>query len=384
MVRFRSGDRTVYFSRCIAADKAKTQTLLFVVQVDAEEVQFWISRSESRIQDRSLSPHSLKEHINAVQCEITAVSDQLERLSAHAVIIAERTDNQPERELVASTTANLGDQMTALQTLLAAKKNAANDAIDAWGRFLAAQAVLTAWTVEKTDFLSSLLTFQSLSAARSCLADYASAVKSVKAVAAKAVSDMGRELSVITTAGCAAGNLADLLSEAERERGEVATRLEARAALLTELCEEWDQCARKLAEAKAWSAKARDSLNDEASRRPLRDRLALREKVASDVTIQRRRAAMAWEKLQVHFNTEDIVEEDVAALDVAVLGREIDAELAALCERTREQARTLEACLAQLEKYQQVCIFHTWSLSCTIICVFWERQNCLNKIPPPL
>jgi chromosome segregation ATPase len=246
--------------------------------------------------------------------------------------------------------------MGSLRTLLAAKKNAANDAIDAWSRFLAAQAVLSGWTAEKTEFLGQRLTFQSLAAARSSLADYTAAVKSIKSVAAKAEADMGRELGVITKAGCAAGNLGDLLSEAERERGEVAARLEARAALLTELCEEWDQCARKLAEAAAWAGKTRDSLSgDLAGRRPLRDRLAMREKAASDVAIQRRRAAMAWEKLQVHFNTEEVElsEEELAGLDVATLGREIDAELAALSESTREQARTLEACLVQLEKYQQ-------------------------------
>jgi hypothetical protein len=298
-------------------------------------VQFWISRSESRIQDRTLSPHALKENINAIQCEIGAVGDQLERLVAHGKIIGERTESQPERELMISTTANLADQMVQLRALMQTKKNAANDAIDAWARFLAAQAALTAWAAEKAEFSAERLTFQ-------------------KAVAAKQAADMGRELAVITAAGSAA-DLADRLADAERERGEVAARLEERAATLTELCEEWEQCARKLAEAKSWAAKAQDSLGGaDAARRPLRDRLALREKVASDVTIQRKRAAMALEKLQVHFNTEEVAAEDLEALDVTVLGREIDGELAALSESTKEQARTLEACLAQLEKYQQV------------------------------
>jgi hypothetical protein len=322
--------------------------------VDAEEVQFWISRSESRIQDRTLSPHALKENINAIQCEIGAVGEQLERLVAHGKIIGERTESQPERELMISTTANLADQMVQLRALMQAKKNAANDAIDAWARFLAAQAALTAWAAEKAEFSAERLTFQNLTAAKLKLSDYTAAVKSVKAVAAKQVADMGRELAVITAAGSAA-DLAERLADAERERGEVAARLEERAATLTELCEEWEQCARKLAEAKSWAAKAQDSLGGaDAARRPLRDRLALREKVASDVTIQRKRAAMALEKLQVHFNTEEVAAEDLEALDVTVLGREIDGELAALSESTKEQARTLEACLAQLEKYQQV------------------------------
>lgn len=322
--------------------------------MDAEEVQFWISRAESRIQDRSLEPHTLKEHINAIQCEIGTVGDQLERLVSNGRIICERTDNQPERELVVSTTANLGDQMVQLRQLIQTKKNAANDAIDAWTRFLAAHAALTSWAAEKSEFLAERLTFQSLTAAKLKLSDYTAAVKSVKAVAAKHVADMGRELAVVTAAGSAA-DLADRLADAERERGDVAARLEERAALLTELCEEWDQCARKLSEAQAWTARARDNLGGaDAARRPLRDRLALREKMASDVTIQRKRAAMALEKLQVHFNTEEVAAEDLEALDVALLGREIDSELAALSETTKEQASTLEACLAQLDKYQQV------------------------------
>ena len=42
-------------------------------------MQFWVSKSEAKIQDRNLEPHSLKNNLNEIQSEITGISEQLDR-----------------------------------------------------------------------------------------------------------------------------------------------------------------------------------------------------------------------------------------------------------------------------------------------------------------
>merc|ERR1719295_1228299 len=109
-----------------------------------------------------------------------------------------------------------------------------------------------------------------------------------------------------------------------------------RNALLQELTEEWEQCERKLKETRAWTAKARDSLESlQNKKRPIRDQLSLREKVMNDVVIQRKRALMALEKLQVHFSGE------------------MEGDLDLLSQEVKEQVVVLESCLSQLDQYQQ-------------------------------
>ena len=116
------------------------------------------------------------------------------------------------------------------------------------------------------------------------------------------------------------------------------------------MSEEWEQCERKLKETQSWASKSRDSLDSlQNKKRTLKDQLNLCEKMINDIAIQRKRAVMALEKLQVHFT-----EEMEGDKDVFVLGREIDTDLSTLDTEVKEQAQVLEACLGQLDRYQQV------------------------------
>ncbi len=71
--------------------------------------------------------------------------------------------------------------------------------------------------------------------------------------------------------------------------------------MLQELTEEWEQCERKLRECREWADKSRQSLLDplHARRRPIRDQMAAGERVAAEVAVQKQKAVMAVEKLQV-------------------------------------------------------------------------------------
>ena len=312
-----------------------------------EEVQFWISRSESKIQDRTLEPQALKNNLNEIQSEITAVSEQLDRLLTNGKVITEKTDNQQEKELVLSTTSNLSEQIASLKQLIQDKKHAANDAVDAWQRFLQFHSLLSSWCEEKEAFLTEPFSFTNLSAAKLKLQDYNNAIKSTK-TANKNLAEMEKELKRISSVG-SSGDLGDKLSEVERSKSDIESVMMEKNATLQEMTEEWDQCEKKLKETKAWISKAQDSLDSlQNKKRSIRDQLNMRDKMLSDITIQKKRAQMALEKLKVHFREEVQTEQDIQKL-----GREIVSELDNLVENIKDQCKTLEACLAQLDQYQQ-------------------------------
>merc|ERR1712045_438353 len=234
-----------------------------------------------------------------------------------------------------------------LRTLVQDKKNAANDAIDAWQRFLQFHSALKTWCDEKEAFLAEPFSFTNLSAAKLKLQDYNSAMKSSKN-ASKNITEMEKELKKIDAVG-SSGDLAEKLSDVERQKSEIESILMEKNATLQEMTEEWDQCEKKLKESKSWISKANDSLDSlQNKKRPIRDQLNMRDKMLSDITIQRKRAVMALEKLKVHFREEITTEQDIQKL-----GREITEELDTLTENIKEQCKTLESCLTQLDQYQQ-------------------------------
>merc|ERR1719282_1955807 len=329
------------------SEHKRAKNIRYEFQVDVEEVQFWISRSESKIQDRTLEPHILKNNLNDIQSEINGISEQLDKLLSNGKIITEKTDNNQEKELVLSTTNNLSEQISSLKNLIQEKKNAANDAIDAWQRFLQFHSALKTWCDEKDSFLKEPFCFTNLSAAKLKLQDYNTAIKSTKN-ASKNLMEMEKELKKISSVS-SSGDLADKLSDIEKSKSEIESNLMEKNATLLEMTEEWDQCEKKLKETKAWISKGRDNLESlQSKKRPIRDQINMREKMLSDITIQKKRADMALEKLKVHFREEITTEQDIQKF-----GKEISEDLNALTENIKDQCKTLESCLTQLDQYQQ-------------------------------
>lgn len=116
------------------------------------------------------------------------------------------------------------------------------------------------------------------------------------------------------------------------------------------MTEEWEQCEKKLKDVKAWLDKARQSLDSPLNKkRPLRDQLALREKMLGDVTIQKTKINMSIEKLQVHFRSGV-----TGAPDVAASSAELTELLDQLSAEINAQSKTLEAAVIQLDQLQQV------------------------------
>lgn len=71
-------------------------------------------------------------------------------------------------------------------------------------------------------------------------------------------------------------------------------------ALLQETSEEWEQCEKKMKEAKTWAEKTRTALESpQHKKKPLRDQNALREKMLADLHVQKTKISLSIEKLQV-------------------------------------------------------------------------------------
>merc|ERR1712029_831769 len=300
------------------SEHKRSKNIRYEFQVDVEEVQFWISRSESKIQDRTLEPHILKNNLNDIQSEINGISEQLDKLLTNGKIITEKTNN-------------LSEQISSLKNLIQEKKNAANDAIDAWQRFLQFHSALKTWCNEKDSFLKEPFCFTNLSAAKLKLQDYNTAIKSTKN-ASKNLMEMEKELKKISSVS-SSGDLADKLSDIEKSKSEIESNLMEKNATLLEMTEEWNQCEKKLKETKAWISKGRDNLESlQSKKRPIRDQINMREKMLSDITIQKKRADMALEKLKVHFREEITTEQDIQKF-----GKEISEDLNSLSENIKEQ-----------------------------------------------
>ena len=118
--------------------------------------------------------------VSVKSCEINSISEQLDKVLSNGKIISEKTDNHQEKDLVTSTTSNLSDQIGSLKQLIQDKKNSANDAIDAWQRFLQVHSAMKTWCEEKDAFLEKPFSFTNLSAAKLKVQDYNTTIKSVK------------------------------------------------------------------------------------------------------------------------------------------------------------------------------------------------------------
>lgn len=74
-------------------------------------------------------------------------------------------------------------------------------------------------------------------------------------------------------------------------------------ALLQETSEEWEQCEKKMKDVRSCIDKFHQALESpQSKKRPLRDQLSLREKMMTEISMQKSKLSISIEKLQVHCN----------------------------------------------------------------------------------
>lgn len=139
---------------------------------DVETVQLWIKDAELKVQDRSVEPQLLNEHLQQVQSEIGSITDRLEKLIKNGKTIVEKSKDAEEKEIIQSTINTLTEQLQQIRTWLEERKQQVSDTIDAWQRFLHLYQLVMNWVVEKNAFLQEPLYISTLQEARQKLHDY--------------------------------------------------------------------------------------------------------------------------------------------------------------------------------------------------------------------
>ncbi|XP_029680499.1 nesprin-1 isoform X2 [Formica exsecta] len=371
-------------------DQKRARTTRSDYLADVDEVQAWIQQAELKVQNRSIEPAVLREHLRQIQNELGTISDKLERLTKNGQTIIKNTRDDAEKELINSTINNLSEQLAQVKSWLEEKKQIVGDTLDAWQRFLTLYEDVKAWTEEKKQFLVEPLKLSTLVQSRQRLHEYSTAVKSCKQVN-KNLSDMSRELENIGQV-TSVGDLPEKLAEAEEGKVQVEGQLLERNALLQEASEEWEQCERKMKDARNWMEKAKQTLESpQNKKKSLRDQHAIREKMLSDIAIQKTKITISVEKLEVHFRSG--IGGDNRVRNTA---DDLIAELNALHNTVKEQTSSLEVCLAQIDQYQQEiqqlrqCIVQVEQQLRTVLSptymtndrekAFQEQQICREKI----
>lgn len=150
----------------------KARTIRTDFSNDVDEVQSWIKDAELKIQDRSIEPQLLHEHLQQIQLELSSVHDKLDKLTRNGRIIIEKTKDDEEKELTQSTINNLTDQFVQLKSLLDEKKQQIGETLDAWSRFLSLYQAVMQWVAEKKVFLKDPLHLSTLTEAKQKLHEY--------------------------------------------------------------------------------------------------------------------------------------------------------------------------------------------------------------------
>ncbi|CAG4999342.1 unnamed protein product [Parnassius apollo] len=271
-------------------------------------------------------------------------------MTRNARAIVEGSRDAGERQLVQSTVTALSDQFAAICSELEARQAAVEDACDAVARFLALLEKVLLWVETQRAFLARPLPLADLQEAQQKQTEYGNALKSCKQQA-KNLADMAKEIEAIERV-TSPGDLPSRLEAAENATVDVEKKLAKTNGLLQELAEEWERCEKKLKDVGHWlEATTRTIEAPQNAKKPLRDRLALREKLINDISTQKTKISYAVEKLDVHFGPDGVASQSRSPEGVQRAARELCSSLDSLGGQTAAQARQLTAALQQLDAY---------------------------------
>ncbi|XP_070067948.1 muscle-specific protein 300 kDa isoform X8 [Drosophila takahashii] len=325
--------------------RAKTVRTEYVAGVD--EIQRWLLSAEVQVQERSLTPTQMKELLQRINHEITAIYERFTLVKTNGQLIIENCRNSEEKTLVQTTIDQLAASLAQVRGWLDEKKQAVGDSLDAWTRFMNLYQIVMSWAAEKRTFIDQTIELRTLPEARNKLNDYVTAVKSIKPIV-KHLSEMDKELEHIGQV-TTVGDLKDKLQEAEDAKISVEAVLLERNSLLQEACEEWDQCERKIKDIRSWHEKTKQSLDSsQQQKKPLRDQLGFCEKTLADINVQKTKLRLSIEKLEVHFRN-GMGGDPRLSENVDDLVRVLDG----LGELVKAKSQSLEQTLAQIDVYQQ-------------------------------
>ncbi|XP_013786172.1 nesprin-2-like [Limulus polyphemus] len=312
-----------------------------------ENIVAWLQKAQEKLEDKSKCPQEAKETLMPILSEVPSVKDNMEKVSRNGNIIIENSQNVEETSRLKGTITSLREQLIQVEAWIGERRQEIEDALLSWQQFSKINTLLKEWLVKVENILGKEVELSSLPETRQRLSELQILIRETPQ-AQRHLTDMSKYLGKIGQV-CSVGNLADQLEAIEQEESITENRLQEEVAFLQEMVEEWEQCDRKLKEVAGWLEKTKNNLESpHQKRKSFHDQLAAREKLLADITIQKTKVKMAVEKLLVHFRTRSSTQNQMA-----LRGDQLQTELDKLHSIVEDQSKTLSACLAQEEQFQQ-------------------------------
>ncbi|GIX92590.1 nesprin-1 [Caerostris extrusa] len=325
--------------------KARATRIEYTEALDA--VVAWLQKAQEQLQDKSNLPEVALECINVLISEVVPVKSKLDSVRRNGLLIAESTKNAAEKQTIQNSITSLEDQMSKVESWLYEREVQLKEAVNALRQFLESQNFVQAWIKKVEAYLSQDTEILLLQDAKQKLSDLQGFSKESTAVQ-QHLKNMSKRLEKIGEV-CSTGDLSDMLDNMEQDESSTDSRLQEQLSLLQEMVEEWEQCERKIKEVAAWVEKAKASLDSpHFKKRSLRDQLTTREKMMSDMSVQKTKVLMALEKLQVHLRSHMTGQHQILTR-----GQSVQEELETLHSQVEKQCETLQLCVVQEDQYLQ-------------------------------
>ncbi|GFY40257.1 nesprin-1 [Trichonephila inaurata madagascariensis] len=325
--------------------KARTIRLEYTEALDA--VVAWLQKAQEQLQDKSNLPEVALECINVLISEVLPVKSKLDSVRRNGLLIAESTRSATEKQIIQNSITSLEDQMCKVESWLYEREVQLKEAVNALRQFLESQNFVQTWIQKVESYLQLDTEILSLQDAKQKLSDLQGFSKESGQVQ-QHIKNMTKRLEKIGEV-CSTGDLSDMLDNIEQDESSTDSRLQEQLSLLQEMVEEWEQCERKIKEVALWVEKAKASLDSpHFKKRSLRDQLTTREKMMSDMSVQKTKVLMALEKLQVHLRTHISGQHQILTR-----GQSVQEELELLHSQVEKQCETLQLCVVQEDQYQQ-------------------------------
>ncbi|CAL1291409.1 unnamed protein product [Larinioides sclopetarius] len=312
-----------------------------------DDVVAWLKKAQEQLQDKSNLPEVALEYINVLISEVVPIKSKLDTVRRNGLLIAESTRNPSEKQIILNSITSLEDQMSKVESWLYEREVQLKEAVNALRQFLESHTFIQSWISKVESYLSEDTEILSLADAKQKLSNLQGFSKESSQVQ-QHLKNMSKRFEKIGEV-CSTGDLADMLDSIEQDESSTDSRLQEQLSLLQEMVEEWEQCERKIKEVASWVEKAKTSLESpHFKKRSLRDQLTTREKMMSDMSVQKTKVLMALEKLQVHLRSHIGCQHQILTR-----GQSVQEELETLHSQVEKQCETLQLCVVQEDQYQQ-------------------------------
>ncbi|GAB6020485.1 hypothetical protein CHUAL_003173 [Chamberlinius hualienensis] len=254
----------------------KAKTMRYDFTSDVEFVQSWLQQAEAKVQDRLEKAENLKQYIQKYLSEWDSIEERMRKINHDGLVLIQRTVNLEEQNLIKNTIASLSDQMFQVKSVIEDRKEQVNQALESKANFNQIYNGLKNWIEKTKGFLSLQLTYPNIATVRQRLSEY-QGVQRECLQNQKSLSELAKDLEKILQI-CSPEDLPTRLAEIDQEMQDVEAQVNKKVALLAELCEEWEQCDRKMKETSVWMEKTKQNIESPHNRKKsLRDQLILRE-----------------------------------------------------------------------------------------------------------